>query len=271
VGLRIDVETDPGRSATASGKKITAQLGGPTIRFIYDPGARDQSTKIVFIQVMREQLEGVTVLPSALAPSFSYQDADSTPGDLYHVDYVSGENDPYYNGDDAGLDFGTQGHAPQFEGDPPVSARTSDTPNFLDADFPDGKTHMRWEFRTAAFSAAGPDAGRYYQYVHWTYTKEKGTAAVLRIVDYDTQPGPKFRAAVDLWCANHGFSLPTPLPPGPTPDGATYVVKAGDSLSRIAKGFYGDPNRWPDIYAANKVVIGPDPNRIFPGQVLTIP
>src|SRR5947209_3196556 len=137
MGLRVDVENDPslfGRAA--SGKKMTTQIGGPTIRFVYDPGAGDTSTKIVFIQVIRELLEGTAVLPSVLAPSFSYQDPDSTPTDLYHVDYVSGEADPYYNGDDAGLDFGPQGSAPQFDGDPPVPARTSDSPNFLDAGFP---------------------------------------------------------------------------------------------------------------------------------------
>jgi ABC-type amino acid transport substrate-binding protein len=33
---------------------------------------------------------------------------------------------------------------------------------------------------------------------------------------------------------------------------ATYVVKPGDTLSRIALAFYGDPTRWPAIYAANR-------------------
>jgi LysM repeat protein len=33
---------------------------------------------------------------------------------------------------------------------------------------------------------------------------------------------------------------------------AAYVVKPGDTLSKIALQFYGDPTRWPVIYAANR-------------------
>lgn len=50
----------------------------------------------------------------------------------------------------------------------------------------------------------------------------------------------------------------------------TYVVKAGDSLSKIAQQFYGDAKRWPEIYEANKNQIK-DPNLIYPGQELRIP
>jgi LysM repeat protein len=271
MGLHVHVTDGPAPTGRRAGKKMTTQLTGPTINFIYNPGAGDTSTKIVFIQVMRELLDGVASLPSTIDASFSYQDADSTPVDLYHVDYVSGEKDCYYNGDDPGLDFGPQGHASQSQGDPAVAARTNDTPNYLDASFPDGKSTLKWEFRTAAFSAAGDDQGTYYQYAHWSYTKTKGSPGRLHILDGGVVPGPKFRAAVDLWCKNHGFTLPTPLPPDPEPDGMTYVVKPGDYLSKIAKAFYGDGNKWPTIYAANKAVIGPDPNKIYPGQELVIP
>ena len=50
----------------------------------------------------------------------------------------------------------------------------------------------------------------------------------------------------------------------------TYEVKAGDSLSKIAKRIYGDAKSWPRIFDANKDVIK-DPNKIFPGQKLKIP
>lgn len=50
----------------------------------------------------------------------------------------------------------------------------------------------------------------------------------------------------------------------------TYVVKAGDSLSKIAQQVYGDAKRWPEIYEANKNQIK-DPNVIHPGQELRIP
>ena len=50
----------------------------------------------------------------------------------------------------------------------------------------------------------------------------------------------------------------------------TYVVKSGDSLSKIAKELLGDANRWPEIYEANRDEIE-DPNLIYPGQELRIP
>lgn len=51
----------------------------------------------------------------------------------------------------------------------------------------------------------------------------------------------------------------------------TYTVKSGDSLSSIARGFYGDASMWPAIYEDNKDVIGSNPNLIFAGQVYKIP
>lgn len=50
----------------------------------------------------------------------------------------------------------------------------------------------------------------------------------------------------------------------------TYVVKSGDTLSRIAKEFYGDANKYMDIFNANTDILS-DPNKIKPGQELKIP
>ena len=49
-----------------------------------------------------------------------------------------------------------------------------------------------------------------------------------------------------------------------------YTVKRGDSLSKIAKSFYGNAMKYPVIFEANREVIK-DPDLIYPGQVLRIP
>lgn len=53
--------------------------------------------------------------------------------------------------------------------------------------------------------------------------------------------------------------------------GKRYTVVSGDSLSLIAGRFWGDVLLWPILYDANRRVVGPNPNLIKPGQVLTIP
>ncbi len=53
--------------------------------------------------------------------------------------------------------------------------------------------------------------------------------------------------------------------------GENYTVVRGDTLWKIAKRFYGSGSKWKTIYNANREVIGPNPNLIFPKQVLVIP
>jgi nucleoid-associated protein YgaU len=50
----------------------------------------------------------------------------------------------------------------------------------------------------------------------------------------------------------------------------TYVVKKGDSLSKIAKEVYGSARQWKKIYEANKDKIK-NPDLIHPGQEFIIP
>ncbi len=58
-------------------------------------------------------------------------------------------------------------------------------------------------------------------------------------------------------------------PPPQTTD-QTYTVVKGDSLSKIAKRFYGDAQQWRKIYEANKDQIK-NPDLIYPGQTFKIP
>lgn len=54
------------------------------------------------------------------------------------------------------------------------------------------------------------------------------------------------------------------------PEPRIYVVQKGDSLSKIAKQFYGETSDWRRIYEANRDRIK-DPDIIQPGWKLTIP
>lgn len=49
-----------------------------------------------------------------------------------------------------------------------------------------------------------------------------------------------------------------------------YIVKSGDTLSAISKQVYGDPNKYNQIFEANKPMLS-HPDKIYPGQVLIIP
>ena len=49
-----------------------------------------------------------------------------------------------------------------------------------------------------------------------------------------------------------------------------YTVKAGDTLSKISRQFYGDANQYTKIFNANRSILR-DPNTISPGQELLIP
>jgi nucleoid-associated protein YgaU len=58
--------------------------------------------------------------------------------------------------------------------------------------------------------------------------------------------------------------------PEPEEETEFYTVQRGDSLSKIAKRYYGNAMKYPVIFEANREVIK-DPDLIYPGQVLRIP
>ena len=49
-----------------------------------------------------------------------------------------------------------------------------------------------------------------------------------------------------------------------------YPVEKGDTLSAIAKRLYGDANKYPMIFEANRPMLS-HPDKIYPGQVLRVP
>lgn len=56
----------------------------------------------------------------------------------------------------------------------------------------------------------------------------------------------------------------------PADESKWHTVVSGDNLSRIAKAFYGDANKYPVIFEANKPMLS-HPDKIYPGQMLRIP
>jgi chromosome segregation ATPase len=67
----------------------------------------------------------------------------------------------------------------------------------------------------------------------------------------------------------------TAPPPAPavapvTPETRTHVVAAGDTLSQIARQYYGDSRRWPELLEANRPALT-DERSLRPGMRLSIP
>ena len=56
----------------------------------------------------------------------------------------------------------------------------------------------------------------------------------------------------------------------PEPEAQYHDVVRGDTLSAIAKTYYGDANKYPKIFEANKPMLS-NPDKIYPGQKLRIP
>lgn len=56
----------------------------------------------------------------------------------------------------------------------------------------------------------------------------------------------------------------------PAPESTFHTVQSGDTLSKIAKQYYGNAGKYPVIFEANRPMLS-DPDRIYPGQVLRIP
>jgi nucleoid-associated protein YgaU len=66
------------------------------------------------------------------------------------------------------------------------------------------------------------------------------------------------------------ITLNLSVDPSLAPKQKTYTVAAGDSLSKIAKQFYGNANEYNKIFEANRNVLS-DPNMVKVGQQLVIP
>ena len=107
-------------------------------------------------------------------------------------------------------------------------------------------------------------------------TPERTPAFVL------THPSPASSAPTPGWTPSRPVHTPGPatrlVTTGSTPHASAVVVHRGDSLWSIARRHLGPDatdaevaTAWPHWYAANRAVIGPDPDLLLPGQVLHAP
>lgn len=95
----------------------------------------------------------------------------------------------------------------------------------------------------------------------------------------DTNPPPSDGGTTTPPPSDGGSTTPPPStgggdgtttpPPVSSTDG-TYTVVVGDYLDKIARE-HNVPGGWPALYAANRDVVGDNPDLIFPGQVLRLP
>ncbi|TNM67449.1 LysM peptidoglycan-binding domain-containing protein [Streptomyces sp. NP160] len=65
-------------------------------------------------------------------------------------------------------------------------------------------------------------------------------------------------------------TAPVGLPAAPPSGAAPYVVRSGDTLTGIARAT-GTPGGWPELFAANRDVLGPSPDLLRVGTVLVLP
>ncbi|HMR62675.1 MAG TPA: LysM peptidoglycan-binding domain-containing protein [Anaerolineae bacterium] len=101
--------------------------------------------------------------------------------------------------------------------------------------------------------------------------KEAEAKAKAQAEAAQEQAGP---AAQPVMAAAHSVPAqpsPQPAPPPAPAVIAQHTVASGETLGGIAQKYYGSAAKWPQIYEANKAVIGANPNLIRPGQVLQIP
>jgi nucleoid-associated protein YgaU len=130
--------------------------------------------------------------------------------------------------------------------------------------------------QTAALSDAAGDAIA-------TYINSMGLKVEALDVKFDTAsetvtvsgvaPDQVTREKVVLCCGNvANVTKVNDLMTVSTPETESqmYTVVKGDNLSKISKQFYGTPNKYPQIFEANKPMLT-HPDKIYPGQVLRIP
>jgi nucleoid-associated protein YgaU len=83
------------------------------------------------------------------------------------------------------------------------------------------------------------------------------------------RPGAPAATTITAAAANPAATVRNP-PAAAAPASRTHTIVAGDTLIRISLNYYGTPNRWSDILAANTDVLRDEKSLVI-GRVLRIP
>ncbi len=181
------------------GGQLKYNLSGLTARYEYKP-TRCICDKIVFVQVVQHLKKTAAGgwKPIGYPPpaKWTYRSSYMTP-DKFYVDFLNGEEDPYYNGDDrlpkstTNFDGGVQGSCPS------KAATMSDTPAL--------PRNQKFEFQTCAFCAVGGHSGLFYGCLNWSWDPVNGptVSPVKGVV-----PSEQFMIAFRVWYANHPYTPP---------------------------------------------------------------
>lgn len=78
------------------------------------------------------------------------------------------------------------------------------------------------------------------------------------------------RSEIDRLRGGRILPATTALPAAAPETGKQHTVRSGETLATLATRFYGSAAMYPKIFNANQGVLN-SPDRIYPGQVLTIP
>lgn len=135
----------------------------------------------------------------------------------------------------------------------------------------------------AALQAKAAEANKVAGDAILTYIKTQNLSADGLGVEFDgasggvtvsgVAPDQATKEKIVLCCGNvHGVAQVNDLMTvaQPADESQWHTVAKGDTLSAIAKKFYGNANAYPAIFEANKPMLK-HPDKIYPGQLLRIP
>jgi hypothetical protein len=189
-----------------------AKTSGNVIDLVFDPEKSSKVTKcdkIVHVQFVRRYCDGKTIKAGTFASNLSHKDADTTNAG-WCIDSLASEKTPdYQQGVGDGKKNGGSGKATMQD----APTTSGGDKGFYDASSnPTGWKSHRKEFYAYAYCMKGPDCGKWYEGVHWDYTKtwedqRDGKPGTSKIIDRNvsTEPDSDLLAAFDKFNKNKGF------------------------------------------------------------------